>query len=369
MKIAIAGTRGIPNTYGGFEQCAGYLSQLLTERGHEVTVYNAHYHPYQEPFLGAVSIVHKYNPEQTIGAAGNFIYDYLCMRHAVRSKHDVLLVLGYTTASVFYPLMNFGSTALVTNMDGLEWKRDKWNGFVKKLARWFEKLGVRYSPWLVADNPNIAAYLEETYKKPSRFIPYGCDRFTKADESVPGQFGLEKGKYGMVIARMEPENNIEMAVRGFMDSDWTGKLVVVGNTSNAYGKKMMELASSDPRVLFTGGIYDQDKLSSLRSLSSFYIHGHSVGGTNPSLLEAMACGCFLVIHANRFNKAVVQGNAAEFESSGQLTSLLNSRVFESADRDKFREANFRLVDTVYSWEAVTRQYEELFREVLSLKGR
>src|SRR5688572_22868010 len=118
VKLAIAGTRGIPNQYGGFEQCAEFLSVLLSEMDYEVTVYNSHYHDYQEKKFGKVNIVHIYNPETTIGTPGNFLYDYACMRDAVRKEMDILLMLGYTTASIFYSSLNFRKTVLVTNMDG-----------------------------------------------------------------------------------------------------------------------------------------------------------------------------------------------------------------------------------------------------------
>src|SRR5688572_9061026 len=181
MKIAIAGTRGIPNNYGGFEQCAEIISVMFKEMGHDVTVYNSHFHPFRENNFKGVNVVHIYNPENKIGTAGNFVYDYLSMRHAVKSGHDILLVLGYTTASIFYPIMNFKKTILITNMDGLEWKRDKWNNFVKKLAYWFEKLGARYSKYLVSDNEEIQSYLKNTYGRDSACIAYGCEKFTNPD--------------------------------------------------------------------------------------------------------------------------------------------------------------------------------------------
>src|SRR5688572_23475553 len=190
MKIAIAGTRGIPNKYGGFEQCAEFLSVLLVQKGHQVTVYNSHDHSFQESTFEGVQIVHIFNPENTIGTTGNFMYDLNCMRHAVSHEFDILLVLGYTTASIFYPFINFGKTVLITNMDGLEWKRDKWNFLVKKLARKFEKLGAIHSHHLVADNKKIKAYLDREYGKTSTWIAYGCTKFTHPDEKVLNDFGL-----------------------------------------------------------------------------------------------------------------------------------------------------------------------------------
>ncbi|HEX5001966.1 MAG TPA: DUF1972 domain-containing protein [Bacteroidia bacterium] len=367
MKIAIAGTRGIPNKYGGFEQCAQYLSELLVQMGHEVTVYNTHYHPWQKSMLGDVHIVKKFNPENTIGTAGNFIYDFLCMRHAVSTQTDVLLVLGYTTASVFYPLMRWKSAHLVTNMDGLEWKRDKWNGFIKRLAKWFEKLGANYSPWLISDNPEIAAYLKKTYNRSSYCIAYGCNKFTHPDPDAIRPVKIKSDRYGVLIARMEPENNIEMALEGFAASDWDGELIVVGDTGTRYGKKMKALKAGDGRIHFTGGIYDQELLNNLRYYSSFYIHGHSVGGTNPSLLEAMACGCLILMHGNNFNKSVTEGNAHSFVTAAGLTALLNQWDQTISRHGSFREGNYKLVSEKYNWKVIAEKYEACFREITGKK--
>jgi hypothetical protein len=283
VKLAIAGTRGIPNQYGGFEQCAEYLSTILADMNYDVTVYNAHDHNHSENKLGKVNIVHIYNPEKTIGTAGNFIYDYRCMRHAVKNKFDILLMLGYTTASVFYPRFNFNKTILVTNMDGLEWKRDKWNTAVKKLAKWFEQLAAKNSHHLVSDNEEIRNYLSRTYRRDSEFIPYGCTSFRNPDEKIIHQYGVDVGTYGIIVARMEAENNIDMMLKGFMDSNQQCKMLVVGNTITGYGKKMKAKYSKDPRIIFTEGIYNLEALNNLRHYSRYYLHGHSVGGTNPAL--------------------------------------------------------------------------------------
>lgn len=365
MKIAIAGTRGIPNNYGGFEQCAEYLSVLLAKKGHEIIVYNPHDHPYAEDKFNGVQIVKCFNPEKSIGTAGNFIYDYLCMKHAVNVKADILLMLGYTTASIFFPVINFRTTKLITNMDGLEWKRDKWNSVVKKLALWFESLGARYSPHLVADNEHIQTYLQHTYGKDSACIAYGCLPFENPDESVLSNYQVTKCNYGMVIARMEAENNIDMTLAGFSASNATAKLLVTGNLTTGYGKSMFEKYSGDKRIVFTGGIYNQNHLNNLRFFSKYYFHGHTVGGTNPSLLEAMASGAFIFSHDNGFNKSVLGANACYYKDAGTLTQLLNDDVPAPAFRAGAVDGNMRKVKEVYSWPLIASQYEQLFERVLN----
>ena len=363
MKIAIAGTRGIPNNYGGFEQCAQFLSVLLLKMGHEVTVFNAHHHPYKENLHNGVHIVHVFNLEKKIGTIGNFIYDYGCMKHAVKNDFDILLVLGYTTASVFYPLINFKKTVLVTNMDGLEWKRDKWNSVVKELARWFEKLGANYSHQLVADNLRIGEYLFKTYNKHSEFIPYGCIPFHKPDVSKIEAYQVQKFGYGILIARMEAENNVAMVLEGFTQSIQDCKLLVVGNLSNAYGKKMKAMYSHDQRVVFTQGIYDLDVLNNLRYFSRYYFHGHSVGGTNPALLEAMASGAFVIAHGNEFNRSVLGDDALFFVSADDITRFIDQNQYEGNFRETAVTNNLTRVNEQYNWELVARKYEAFFQKI------
>lgn len=365
MKIAIAGTRGIPNNYGGFEQCAEYLSVLLAARGHDVTVYSTHYHPFQEKKFKDVNIEHCFNPEKTIGTSGNFIYDYLCMRNAVNNGCDILLVLGYTTASVFYPFMSFGKSILITNMDGLEWKREKWNSVVKVLAKWFEKLGAKNSPYLVSDNEKIREYLLRTYQRDSTYIAYGCEMFKNPEEDVIRMYDVSKHNYGLLIARMEAENNIEMILHGYAASSEKGPLLVVGNLVTPYAKRMVEQFGSDKRIIFKGGIYNLDHLNNLRFYSKYYFHGHSVGGTNPSLLEAMASSAFIVAHDNEFNQAILGKDARYFSDYSSLKSMLDNGGPIDDERVSAISDNLRKVNAVYNWNKITDQYEQLFKDVLA----
>ncbi len=363
MKIAIAGTRGVPNNYGGFEQCAEYLSVLLASRGHDVTVYNTHYHPYSEDFFRGVKVKHVWNPELTVGTAGNFIYDFLCMRDAIKAKADILLVLGYTTASVFFPFMSFGKSIVVTNMDGLEWKRDKWSATVKKLALWFEKLGAKHSHHLVSDNDKIREYLLHAYGKDSTFIPYGCEPFTKPDVSVLNGYGVNERKYSIVIARMEAENNIDMVLEGFRKSKSKDPILVVGNMVTGYASMLAEKYSDDNRIRFMGGIYNQEDLNNLRYHSKYYFHGHSVGGTNPSLLEAMASPVYVVAHGNEFNRSVLGTDASFFMNADEVCEIVDSFKHDTSVEDAIR-SNLKKVREQYNWNTIADQYETLFLKVL-----
>lgn len=354
IKIGILGTRGIPNNYGGYEQAATFLSVGLLEKGYDVTVYNSHNHPYRESEWNGVTIVRCFDPEKGTGTAGQFIYDLNCIRHARSQSYDVLLLLGYTSSSVwgrFYPK----KTVIISNMDGLEWKRAKYSLAVQKYLRVAEKWAVQYSDYLVADSPEIRRYLNEKYNVDSCFIPYGAAIRNDQDKTALDSFGLTAGKYHLLIARMEPENNIEMILQGFTEANVPERFVVVGNVKNGFGRKMREKFARNKQILFAGSIFDQQQLHSLRAFASLYFHGHSVGGTNPSLLEAMASCVSIAAHDNPFNKAVLGDDASYFASLADIKRILIENV-ETDKRQLQINNNFQKTEQQYNWPAIVDQY-------------
>lgn len=363
LRIAITGSRGIPNHYGGFEQCAERLSVLLTKRGHSVTVYNPHDHPYPADTYEGVRIVKCFHPEKQIGTAANFLYDYLCMRHALRSGCDILLVLGYTTASIFNPILRRRGAVMVTNMDGLEWKRDKWSRPVKALIRNLEALGARYGGHLISDHPEIRRYLLDTYGRDSTCIAYGADPAHSPETAHLQHYGLQNGAFDLVIARLEKENHIEMILDGVVASATDTPMVVVGKHHTRYGTFLKEKYGAYPQIRFTDGIYSAAVLDTLRTCSRFYFHGHSVGGTNPSLLEAMAAGSYIVAHENAFNRGVLGDQAHYFSSSEGVSEILKDPARSNAKRTEWIGIQQEKIRTQYSWEHIASCYEALFLSV------
>lgn len=362
MKISICGTRGIPNNYGGFEQCAERLAVLLVKAGHTVTVYNPDYHPYKEGIFNGVEIIAVRNPEKSIGTLGNFFYDYKCLRHAYTAKNDAVIMLGYTTSSLFFPFLKRNGTALITNMDGLEWKRDKWNYIVKKIARGLEWMGARYSDFLIADNREIQNYLQREYKRAATFIAYGADLFITPNESILSTYNCTSGNYDLLIARLEKENNIEMMLDGVVKSNGTVPFLVIGNYDTPYGRRMKEKYSSSPSIRFIGAIYNLEHLNNIRHFGRFYFHGHSVGGTNPSLLEAMASSALIIAHDNPFNRDVLGVNAFYFSTAFAVSQLLNNAGPVLGMRDQFIQQNQQKIEQEYNWKLIADQYEELCKE-------
>jgi hypothetical protein len=228
MRIGIIGTRGIPNQYGGFEQFVEFAAPELVKRGHEVYVYTSSLHPFKERVWNGVQRISRKDPQNTIGTTGQFIYDLNCILDARKRKFDIILQLGYTSSSVWSFLFPKHSI-VITNMDGLEWKRSKYSKIVQLFLKQAEKWAVLYSDYLIADSKGIQTYLLEKYKKHSVFIAYGADLITETDENLLKEKGIKKYEYNLLVARMEPENNIETVIKGHMIAANKKPLIIIGN--------------------------------------------------------------------------------------------------------------------------------------------
>ncbi|OEK06096.1 glycosyl transferase family 1 [Flavivirga aquatica] len=366
MKIAILGTRGVPNNHGGFEQFAEFFSKYLADKNHEVYVYNSHNHPYQERMWEGVNLLHIYDPEFKMGTVGQFIYDFNCIRDTRKRNFDIILQLGYTSNSIWHWLLPKKSI-IITNMDGLEWKRSKYSSLVKSFLRYAEKLAIKSSDYLISDSIGIQDYILKKYKRSSKFIAYGASIFHKQNEDVLAKFNVTKYNYCVIIARLEPENNIETIIEGYHKSAVPYNLIVFGSI-NSYGKYLKSRYLSDSRICFLGANYNLDELNNLRFFSRYYFHGHSVGGTNPSLLEAMASNALIIANNNIFNEAILGKHAKYFNDSKDIENLLNQDVlFEN--KENYTKGNIKKIDTLYNWEKINDTYEKYILEQLEKKNK
>ena len=358
MKIAILGTRGIPNQYGGFEQFAEYLSVGLVQKGHDITVYNSHSHSYQKDDFNGVKIRHIYDPEQTIGTMGQFVYDFLCILDTKKEDYDIILQLGYTSSSVFFSL-HPSKSIIVTNMDGLEWKRTKYTPKVQKFLKWAESLAVRKSDVLISDSLGIQTYLQDKYNADSFYIPYGSDLIIEYNELICKEYNVKKYNYDMLIARLEPENNIETILDGVAASKNKRDFLVIGNHATKYGQYLKKKFSHIKHIVFVGGVYNKNTLDSLRYFSNLYFHGHTVGGTNPSLLEAMGSSALICAHDNQFNSAILGSDAFYFKNSQDLIDHI-----ENVSKERYSlylKNNTQKIKELYNWNAIIEQYENIFQ--------
>lgn len=364
LRIGILGTRGIPNHYGGFEQFAEHLSYGLLQKGHEVYVYNSSLHPYKEKEWNGVQIIHCRDWEHKMGTAGQFFYDLNCINDARKRNFDILLHLGYTSDSIWYWRWP-KNTVNIVNMDGLEWNRSKYNKPTQRFLKWAESLAAKNANVMIADSPSIQDHLMATYGKNPVYIPYGAAPFTQPDALILEKYQLRPQQYFLLIARMEPENNIEMVIRGHLAANHAYPLFIIGNITNKFGKYITAKYNA-PAVKFSDAIYDQNELDNLRYFSALYFHGHSVGGTNPSLLEAMACGCRIAAHSNRFNRSVLRDEADYFPSADAIASIINTPK-EPSIIDQWKKLNMEKIQTIYNQDKIIEEYENLMLSTCGIK--
>jgi glycosyltransferase involved in cell wall biosynthesis len=357
VKIGILGTRGIPNHYGGFEQFAEYLAKFLVVKGHEVVVYNSHLHPYKKNEWNGVQLVHRFDPEYRMGTVGQFIYDFNCIFDSRKRHFDIILQLGYTSSSIWGRLLPRQSV-IITNMDGLEWKRTKYSSFVKKFLLFAERLAVNSSDHLIADSVGIQSYLEQKYSKDSTFIPYGAHNIESCSIDLLARYDVEAYNYSMLIARLEPENSIETILDGVRESRLLSSFLVIGNHQTSYGEYLKTKYRDVSAIVFLGGIYDFNVLNSLRHFSKLYFHGHTVGGTNPSLLEAMGSGACICANDNIFNKSILGLDALYFKNSSDVAKVLVMK--EVVNRQEIIRNNQLKISNYYNWDKIVDDYESFF---------
>ncbi len=360
MKIGIIGSRGIPNHHGGFEQFAEYFSVFLAQQNIDVTVYNSSLHPYKKKTYKNVKIITCEDPEDKLGAAGQFIYDLKCILDSRKRNFDIILQLGYTSNSIWYKLLP-KTSIIVTNMDGLEWKRTKYKAITKKFLKYAEKLAALHSDYLISDSEGIKQYLIDTYQKSSKFIAYGAHVFENPDLKVLSKYNLKANEYNIVIARIEPENNIDTILDGVKDDKY--KTIVIGDIDKTkLGRSLNETFKNHKNIKFLGAIYNTNVLNNLRYFSRIYFHGHSVGGTNPSLLEAMACSCMIIANDNPFNKSILQHNALYFSTAHEIKTHI-----QDFNKTKWKDSihnNVLKIKNIYSWEIINKSYINFFKEIL-----
>ena len=373
MKIAITGTHGIPNHYGGFEQFAEELSVRLVQKGHEVLVFNPEDHPYQKKIFNKVKIVVKKIHFKSFTHLSTLLYDYVCLRDALKQEPDAILNCGYSSSLFYRLLRNPQHIPIITHMDGMEWHRRKWGMFARAFLKWTEKLAVKWSDMQVVDHFEIQKYFETKYGITPVCIPYGADIPSEINpglklfpEDLKNQ--IISGEYFLVISRLEPENNIDLILNAYIKSGSNIPLIVVGHTGTKHGKSLVKEYEHFDQIKFLGAIFEKKVLDKLRTHCKAYIHGHSVGGTNPSLSEAMAASSTIFAHDNIFNRGVLEENAFYFSTSSLLSEYfwdlgtLKNKVKEKAEK------NLQKVRKTYNWNIIVNQYIALFMHVQKEKS-
>lgn len=359
MRIAILGTRGIPNRYGGFERFAEVISTYFADAGNEVFVLSPEINC--EDF-GSVRVVSIAVPGWIPNNVQTLIYDFRSLAWASKNNVDVVLECGYSYAIWLIFFSSRFRKKIVTNPDGLEFKRKKWSFVAKTFLRICEKSAIRFSRFIVCDSPKLVNHYESKYSIVPAVIPYGAFAIDRSPlKSALVYYGIPDD-YFLVISRFTPENSIDSILDCFSKNGLL--LVVVGDYNNQYGKICFKKYSYYSNIRFLGGIYNQDDLNALRFYARAYIHGHSVGGTNPSLLEAMACKCFVIAHDNPYNRFVMDNRGLYFNNSKSLENSL--KLFVEMNSEKIlaaRQQNHERILNEFTWKMAADRYLKVFYQL------
>lgn len=362
--LYILGTRGVPAAHGGFETFAHRFALYMRDQGWDVTVYCQADAGPPGPVVDEWEGIHRVTFVAGAGAAGTMKFDWKCVMHA-KEQRGVMLVLGYNTA-IFSALLRFKGLPLLTNMDGIEWKRAKWPWHGRIWLYINEWIGALTSNLLIADHPEIARHLRRRGRKRIATIPYGADSVRSATAAHLGQFGVESGGYLISIGRIEPENNILPMIEAYSKHSTSFDFVCLGRLQpevNPYHAAV--LRAGQGKVKFPGAIYDPEIVQSLRFHAAAYCHGHSVGGTNPSLVEAMGADNPVIAHDNVYNRWVAGADQFYFSDEAGFSSILdeidNNPVCLTAARAAIRQ---RYEDAL-TWEPVHRAYHALCEAALN----
>lgn len=358
-SVNILGIRGVPAQHGGFETFAEKLSLFLVKQGWQVTVFcqeNGEGLPW-ESYWKDVRRIHI--PVKKTGAVGTVIFDWRAAHRAL-SEQGMFLTLGYNTA-LFNLMQRLRTQTNIINMDGIEWRRAKW-GLIAKIWFWLnERAGCWIGNHLVADHPSIKEHLATRVSADKiTMIPYGGDEVLSADAGLLTAYGIEPDHFSVIIARPEPENSFLEMVRAFSSRRRGHKLVVLGNFTperNAFHKQVMDAASDE--VIFPGAIYEAPVVQALRFYGRFYLHGHRVGGTNPSLVEALGAGCAVIAHDNHFNRWVAGPEAAYFKNEAECAALFDRLFADDATVQRMKSASRARFYERFTWDRVLGEYEEL----------
>lgn len=362
-KLAIIGTVGLPASYGGFETLAAHLVHNLGN-SYDITVYctkKKYPREKRQANFGKAKLVY-------LGLDANGIqsipYDTLSILHALFYA-DVLLILGVAGAWILPFVRLFTNKKIIISIDGIEWKRNKWNLPARWYLWWAEKIAVKYSHIDISDNESIQDYTAVRYGSLSRIIEYGANHTLslKPTQAEKEKYPFLKLPYAIKVCRIEPENNVNEVLEAFSQLP-KHTLVMIGNWKNsAYGIALREKYENFPNLAILDPIYDQKTLDVIRGNALLYVHGHSAGGTNPSLVEAMYLGLPVFAFGVSYNRTTTEGKACYFQDAAGLKSLIESTSI--ADLKMLGARMKEIADRRYTWEVISKKYQFLIEEVIT----
>lgn len=378
------GSKGIPAKYGGFET---FVDELVSRKKNEkisyvVTCLNS---DKQQIHYKEARLIHVSIPET--GSAKALIYDIVSLSKIIQDikRNNIKNAVVYILACRIGPLMGFYRRKLkqlgvdvFLNPDGHEWKRSKWNYFIRRYWKISEKLMVKNADVVICDSKNIEKYIKETYSiynPETTFISYGADISKSKFEDDNDVFlkwlirnNTQSNEYYLIVGRFVPENNYELIIKEFMKSKTSKKLIIISNVEkNAFYHKLVKETNfvKDERIKFVGTVYDSELLKKIREKAYAYLHGHSVGGTNPSLLEALASSKLSILYDVGFNREVAENSTLYFskDKNRLADQIAFADSLSAGEMEQFNKMSSSRIQKEYSWNFIIDEYEEKFLQI------
>ncbi len=368
MHIALLGTRGIPASYSGFETCVEQLGQRLVERGHDVTVYcRSHHVTYAGDHYKGMRLVKL--PTITNKYLDTLVHSFISSLHTLRQHYDIGLYFIAGNSPVTW-IPRLVGTQTILNVDGLDWKREKWPKLAKKYIQFAEYLATKLPNAYVTDSHVVQSYYRDRYRGEPPYIAYGSEVEHVSPGEILDRYGLQPQKYILFVGRLVPENCAHHLVAAFQSLDTDLKCVIVGDAAYAeeYIATLKASAQGDPRIIFTGYIFGRG-YHELGSNAEIFVETSGVGGTHPALTEAMAFGNCIIAHNTPENLETIGDAGLAYDGQVGAASLriaIARLLSEPELIDQYRQRAGQRAQAYYSWTAVTDDYERLF---YALRGK
>ncbi len=366
MHIAIIGSRGYPYVYSGYETFVRELSERLVAREIKVTVYcHKGLFPNRPKSVNGIQL--KYIPSIETKVLSQLSHSFLAFLHAVFCKYDAILVVNSANGPFGILTRIFGIKTAI-NVDGLEWLRPKWKGLGAKYFYWASRLATKYYDRIINDSDEMRKIYLKHFNVDSSVIAYGASLRKSKNPELIKKWDLTSNGYFLIIGRLIPDNNADMILSGFIQSNSSRKLVIVGDVPyvDEYARKVKDMGSNDPRVVFTGYVTDSDELAELYHNAFGYLHGHEFGGTNPTMLKAMAYGSCILALETPFNREMLHGGrfGVFFEKSPDSVQQVIEEMEKNVERAvKLKEVSPRGITIKYDWDHITDAYINVFNEL------
>ncbi len=363
LRVALIGDRGIPARYSGFSTLVEEVAiRLVADHGMDVTVYcRSQYFDNHPPQYRGVRLVYLRAPGGK--SFESLLHSARALLHAAWQGFDAVLVVDPGNGPLTLPLV-LRRTPFAIHTDGLGWQRSKWGKLQRSYYRWSEAVSARLATWLVCDSPAMAAYYRDVHQRPSSYLPYGSVVGGAPSDAALQQHGLEPGRYHLVVARLEPENNVDFIIDEYRRSGARHPLVYVGGARYASPFSRALMQQSDARVRCIGPVYDAELLNGLYHHCRSYLHGHEVGGTNPSLLRAMGAGAACLAIDVVFHREALSEQGLFFSKrAGHLAGLIERLESDDAEVARLSALATARAEAYYRWDAVSAGYATLFQRL------